>query len=344
MTIINNPNLNFLLIFKLIFVAFLIWMHIFIYTNEKKISKLSNNQPNPEFKQSGFISPSVQKAFHRVIYVATVASTFYRAAGQIKTDMDKSTIAKLHADQLKQKEHTENIMKTLSEAREELHQSNLEKNAQKVRLAAAISEWQATASSVAENNRKVAESLAQALENSSSNTPVSDELTDLDNKFYIRGLNEDSAKKLAQLQKSTTDEFNKTVGNDNSQNLDALEINNNNNNVEAETNSTIDNIKENSVIPSYISDLLNNQSGLGQMCLGLLLGNYVILSSLASILAIFYGDYLITRFNIEIKYPKLAKVIRLRKLFQKYYLILSILSILTVVGVEVIFCLYVLTL
>jgi hypothetical protein len=76
----------------------------------------------------------------------------------------------------------------------------------------------------------------------------------------------------------------------------------------------------------------------------LLFLNSAIISGLISIVFIFYGDYLINKFQLEIKFPKLAKIIQLRRKFQKYYLILSILLILSGSLSQIIFSLIVLTL
>jgi hypothetical protein len=69
-----------------------------------------------------------------------------------------------------------------------------------------------------------------------------------------------------------------------------------------------------------------------------LLLNQIILSSIISIIYIFYGDYLLKKFNIEQKYPKLAKVIELRRKFQNYYLLISIGWIISSVLIENVFC------
>ena len=60
------------------------------------------------------------------------------------------------------------------------------------------------------------------------------------------------------------------------------------------------------------------------IAVSLLLCNQIIISSLISIIFIFYGDYLIQKFNIETKYPRLYKFICLRRKFQKYYLFINI--------------------
>lgn len=43
--------------------------------------------------------------------------------------------------------------------------------------------------------------------------------------------------------------------------------------------------------------------------------------SLNSLIALYFGDYLINRFNIEDKYPRIYKFIQLRRKFQVYFLI-----------------------
>ena len=55
-----------------------------------------------------------------------------------------------------------------------------------------------------------------------------------------------------------------------------------------------------------------------------ILGSMFIIFTLFSIISIFYGDKLITYFDLENKYPKLAKFIQIRRKFQQYYLLMNI--------------------
>jgi hypothetical protein len=55
-----------------------------------------------------------------------------------------------------------------------------------------------------------------------------------------------------------------------------------------------------------------------------ILGSIFIIFTLFSIISIFYGDKLITYFDLENKYPKTAKFIQIRRKFQQYYLIMNI--------------------
>jgi len=74
--------------------------------------------------------------------------------------------------------------------------------------------------------------------------------------------------------------------------------------------------------------------GVQQLAVGIFLGKSVILSSLISIIFIFYGDNLLNKYKIAEKYPKLAKIIELRKKYQKYYFKYNCLLILMVVITE----------
>lgn len=61
-----------------------------------------------------------------------------------------------------------------------------------------------------------------------------------------------------------------------------------------------------------------------------------ILFSLVSILSIFFGEFLISKFHIKEKYPKLYKFIEIRRKFQTFYiiidvLIITIMSIITII-------------
>lgn len=54
-------------------------------------------------------------------------------------------------------------------------------------------------------------------------------------------------------------------------------------------------------------------------------GAIFLLFALFSLFTIFYGDYFLTKWNIEGKYPKLAIFIKIRRKFQNYYFLLNFL-------------------
>jgi len=58
-----------------------------------------------------------------------------------------------------------------------------------------------------------------------------------------------------------------------------------------------------------------------------ILGSMFILFSLISIISIFYGDKLIIFFDLENRFPKIAKFILIRRKFQQYYLLMNMILI-----------------
>ena len=80
-----------------------------------------------------------------------------------------------------------------------------------------------------------------------------------------------------------------------------------------------------------------------RIALSLLLLKGVIVRSIFSLIFILYGDYILKKYNIESRYPKIAKIIQLRRQFQRYYMILSILMIIFVCIIEIIFSLTILS-
>jgi|SRR6267378_4985324 len=74
-------------------------------------------------------------------------------------------------------------------------------------------------------------------------------------------------------------------------------------------------------------DGLNYQQNLA---MSNILGSLFIIFTLFSIISIFYGEKLITYFDLENRFPKIAKFIQLRRKFQQYYLLMNICLIIIV--------------
>ena len=81
-------------------------------------------------------------------------------------------------------------------------------------------------------------------------------------------------------------------------------------------------INKSSIIPSFIDfDLfLESMSQLGKIAFAGVLMNYLVLTNTISIMVVLYGDYWITKLDLEKKYPRIYKIIALRRKFQSYYL------------------------
>jgi len=99
-----------------------------------------------------------------------------------------------------------------------------------------------------------------------------------------------------------------------------------------------------SSILDFDFDWFESLSGIKKLAVSLLLLNSVLFSCLLNIIFIFYGNILINKFNLEVRYPKLAKIIHLRQLYTKYYLIINCLLILGIILAQVAFSIAILLL
>lgn len=89
-------------------------------------------------------------------------------------------------------------------------------------------------------------------------------------------------------------------------------------------------------------DNFNHLSAMEQLCVSLLLGNAVLFSMLINIISLYYGNYLINKFNLLEKYPKLYYFIQYRKNLERYYYIYSVIMALLIMSIQVLFSLAVL--
>jgi|ERR1700712_374854 len=96
-------------------------------------------------------------------------------------------------------------------------------------------------------------------------------------------------------------------------------------------------------IGSFFSDYFSNLDISGQIALSVLILNQALLSALSTIVLIYYGDLLIKRFNLTIRFPKIANFIALRQRFQSFYFLISILIIALISLGEIFICIKILT-
>lgn len=70
-------------------------------------------------------------------------------------------------------------------------------------------------------------------------------------------------------------------------------------------------------------DWFNNLSAIKQLSFSLLVSQGIVLSALTNIIFIHYGNYIISKFNLEQRFPKLKIIIEYRNKFSKFYFINS---------------------
>ena len=73
-------------------------------------------------------------------------------------------------------------------------------------------------------------------------------------------------------------------------------------------------------LQSFFDGLNYNQN----LAMANILGSLFIIFTLFSIISIFYGEILITYFDLEKRFPKLSNFIQIRRKFQQYYLLINI--------------------
>lgn len=97
-----------------------------------------------------------------------------------------------------------------------------------------------------------------------------------------------------------------------------------------------ENIKNSSIIfldSKDLSDYWNKfeaSNGITQLTYTLLLSNSLILTCVFGTIIFLYGNYLLERFQIEEKYPKLAILIKYRRKVSKYYIVSNFVVIILV--------------
>lgn len=107
-----------------------------------------------------------------------------------------------------------------------------------------------------------------------------------------------------------------------------------------------------SKLTGYRNNFFNSHSNLYDQCINLynqllndfnwdqiialahIFGMTCLIICLIKIISIYFGEYFITYFNLEQKYPKIARFIQLRRKLQRFYLIsYLILIILLILGI-----------
>lgn len=118
----------------------------------------------------------------------------------------------------------------------------------------------------------------------------------------------------------------KTVDCESGDHLEAISTTESNN-TNLEVENKIETISKSSFIISELHtklrEFISTLTGEELLAFGGLLFNGLIVNYTISIIFILYGDYLINKFDLENRYPKLANFIQFRRKLQSYYLKIS---------------------
>jgi hypothetical protein len=69
----------------------------------------------------------------------------------------------------------------------------------------------------------------------------------------------------------------------------------------------------------------------------MMFSNYMILSSLFGLTINLYGNYILDRFKLENRFPRIAFIIKYRKKTSKYYVVINIILIATLCLINIMF-------
>ncbi len=94
----------------------------------------------------------------------------------------------------------------------------------------------------------------------------------------------------------------------------------------------------------YFKELFEGLNGYGKLALLTLFMDSIIFSALISIIFTLFGNHLIKKYQIENKFPALAKLINIRLKFQNFYIKLNLITIILVLLIQVILSLAILQL
>ena len=307
--------------FKFSFILFLFILNIVLIFTHKKEEPLRADKEIPTL-QSGFGSKDL-KGFLSKLVTLQRRGGFLSAFITVKNEFKNTQIGKL--DQLMETEK-DGIRKSIDQDRE-IHQNILSsiENSREELLKLHIEKTKL----VGQNDRLL------NLQNSIKNNIISyqDKSTDHTTKLSDLGI-------LDQLIKQDTNKF--------SQELDSLILQIEPTSLEEEsTITTANDLKEANIFNfniSYSLEWFEGLNGIKKIAASMILGKSVIFSALISIIFIFYGNILIDKYDLENRYPRLAKLIQLRQKFQKYYFNYYCGLIISVILIEIAFALAVLTL
>lgn len=87
----------------------------------------------------------------------------------------------------------------------------------------------------------------------------------------------------------------------------------------------------------YFYENIDSLDTYGKLALSMLLLKSVFISVLINLVFIYYGEYLLTKYSIEKRYPRLAIFINLRRKFNKYTIIWNWLMIICILLIEILF-------
>jgi hypothetical protein len=298
-------NFSYLTCFKLLFILALFFLNIFLYFSEPN----KNN-----VLESGFNTNS--KKVQTIINYIVTSCTFYGTFLAIKSD-NYNTREKLEILERERQKILE-----FSEERSKLKSELIKENIENINLIE-------LALKIINSDTKISNRIGNLIKNRDNPVKFKEVQSNVQYEVKTRETMIDSFLKDQPQYEEILKGF--------SQEKDSVAQS-------AISNQLNDDEINKSFILAPLVQKFENFDTMSKLAVSLLLSNSLLFSALSSIFFVLYGDYLINRFQLEVKFPKLAKIIKLRRKFQRYYLIFDSLIIIGVILMHVIFSLAILLL
>ena len=327
----NIPSLNslwlelaitefsFIASLKLLFLTTFILLHFLLLYTEYLNRKYNNNSES-HMKSGPEISPQVKK-------IATLfggAIAFYSGYITIRNDLKETKIQ----DELKLlavwKEKMNFAEQELKKATNEKLATNFIYKMQLKKM-----DWSLVELTKIKTERSKILDLVAESEKQYKNTGNINELeTQRKLKYWLAELDPKEVRATAELQKDIkiastfVNEISTASDEKVSEIIKNLNQNENENDIDIKK-STIFDLNE-------LWSEFNSFDGITKVIFALMFSSYLILSCVFGITSNLYGNYLLERFKLEEKYPRLARYINYRKKMSRYYIVFNIIIIVLV--------------
>lgn len=320
-------NFSFLTLFKCLFILFLIIINIFVIIKELEINKFSKDQP--KYLSAGFFDSTIIRTLKTVTLVsAGVSGAITSAITIVNTFTNKDKQQGLDAISELQKQNQEMLADI----------NTINRNWNEV-FTGVFTQMQTLKREVSSVNENLESLLAknQTFTNQIKNFEELAKTRDSDiknlSKLWAHSVNLNDTQREIARQKFES-QLKKVSDITANSKTTAESVTENSNNLCSDFENF--DIKK-SFIGSDLLEAYENLNGISQFAVSLMLINYGVINAVITIIFILYGDYLINKFQLDKKYPKVARIIALRKKFQRYYLFLSFFFIIFSSLVEI-FC------
>ena len=322
-------NFSFLTLFKSLFILFLIIINIFVIIKELEINKFSKDQP--KYLSAGFFDSAILRTMKTATLVsAGVCGAISSAITIVNTIQNKDKQQGLDAISELKKQNQQMLadINTIYQHWTDVFTGVFTQMHSLKREESSVNE---NLQSLLAKNQKLTIQMKNFEELAKTRDSDIKNLYKLWEESHSVNLNDTEREIVRQKLESQLKKVSEITANSKTT---CESVTENSTNLYSE----IENFEiKKSFIGSDLLEAYENLDGISQFAVSLLLINYGVINAVITIIFILYGDYLINKFQLDKKYPKLARIIQLRKKFQRYYLFLSFFFIIFSSLVEI-FC------